>query len=73
MKITLEQRALDSLQPYERNSKNHGDGDIEAIASSITRFGFNDPIGITPDGVIVEGHGRYEAAHRLGSTPCRSS
>ncbi|QIG76134.1 ParB-like nuclease protein [Rhizobium phage RHph_I4] len=66
MKITLEQRALGSLKPYERNSKNHGDGDVEAIAASITRFGFNDPVGITPDGTIVEGHGRYEAAHRLG-------
>lgn len=66
MKITLEQRALDTIKPYERNSKNHGDGDVDAIAKSITRFGFNDPIGVTPDGTIVEGHGRYEAAQRLG-------
>lgn len=66
MQLSLEVRQVGSLTPYERNTKNHGDGDIEAIAASIQRFGFNDPIGITPEGIIVEGHGRYEAAQRLG-------
>lgn len=66
MKLTLEQRSVNDLVPYERNSKKHGDGDVDAIAASITRFGFVDPIGITPEGVIVEGHGRFEAAKRLG-------
>lgn len=66
MKLTLGRRAVLDLVPYATNSKNHGDTDIEAIAASITRFGFNDPIGITPDGVIVEGHGRWLAAQQLG-------
>lgn len=72
MKLTLTSRPVDSLTPYGQNSKNHGDADISAIAASITRFGFNDPIGITPEGMIVEGHGRWEAAKRLGmpEVPC---
>jgi hypothetical protein len=68
MKLLLERRAIDALTPYGLNSKNHGDGDVAAIANSISRFGFNDPIGITPEGIIVEGHGRLEAAKRLGLT-----
>lgn len=72
MKLSLQRREVSALKPYELNSKNHGDGDVGAIANSIARFGFNDPIGITPDGVIVEGHGRLEAAKRLGleTVPC---
>lgn len=54
------------LRPYEKNAKRHSAEDVAAIAASIRRFGFNDPIGVTPDGVIVEGHGRYQAAQALG-------
>jgi len=68
MKLSIERRAVLDLVPYEANSKNHGEADISAIAASITRFGFNDPIGITPEGIIVEGHGRWMAAQRLGLT-----
>lgn len=65
MKLTIERRQIGDLVPYEANSKRHGDEDITAIAASITQFGFNDPIAVTPDGVIVEGHGRWMAAQRL--------
>lgn len=43
------------------------------FASSIDRFGFDDPIGIWgKDNLIVEGHGRVLAAKKLGMTevPC---
>lgn len=72
MKLSIERRPIIDLVAYVANSKNHGDEDILAIAASITRFGFNDPIAITPDGVIIEGHGRLMAADHLGLTdlPC---
>lgn len=65
MKLTMERREVHQLVPYEANSKQHNDEDVGAIAASITRFGFNDPIAITEEGVIVEGHGRWLAAQRL--------
>jgi ParB-like chromosome segregation protein Spo0J len=68
MHIHLERRDVASLVPYANNVKRHAPEDVAVIAASIQRFGFNDPIGITPDGVIVEGHGRWEAAQQLGIT-----
>lgn len=66
MKLSIEKRDVGHLVPYANNSKNHGADDLSAIKASITRFGFNDPIAITPEGVIVEGHGRWMAAQELG-------
>ena len=50
---------------YENNAKEHPEEQIEQIAESIKQFGFRDPIGIWR-GEIVEGHGRYLAAIKLG-------
>lgn len=64
---------IEDLKPYEKNARLHGNQDVEAIASSITEFGFNDPVGIWgDDNIIVEGHGRVLAAKRLGlkTVPC---
>lgn len=66
MHIQLERRSVAELQPHENNAKRHAPEDVAAIAASIQRFGFNDPIGITPDGSIVEGEGRWRAAQSLG-------
>ena len=63
--ISLETRGVTEISPYAQNSKHHGDEDVRLIAASIERFGFNDPIGIDEDGVIIEGHGRYQAALQL--------
>lgn len=58
---------VESLRPYEKNARKHGEKDVAAIAESIKEFGFNDPIGIWgKDNLIVEGHGRLEAAKLLG-------
>lgn len=65
MKLSTALMGVADLTPYERNSKLHKDVDIDAIGASITQFGFNDPIGVTPEGVIIEGHGRWLAAMKL--------
>ena len=58
---------IDKLQPYANNARKHNDKDINAIVASIEEFGFADPIGVWSDNnIIVEGHGRLEAAKRLG-------
>lgn len=66
--MTLEKWPIERLQAYPHNSKIHGEEDVGLIAASISRFGFNDPIGVDENGVIIEGHGRFAAARRLGLT-----
>lgn len=71
--LTIEYLPVDSLKPYENNARKHADEDVNAIAESIDRFGFDDPIGIwSADNLIVEGHGRLIAAKKLGmkTVPC---
>lgn len=41
---------------------------IEIVASSIDRFGWQQPIVTTADGEIIAGHTRYKAAQKLGQT-----
>lgn len=54
------------LTPYAHNAKTHPDGQIDRIAGSIAEYGFDQPIVVDADGVIIKGHGRRLAALRLG-------
>lgn len=56
---------VDKLVPYENNPRNN-DGAVEYVANSIKEFGFQVPIVIDKDNVIVAGHTRYKAALQLG-------
>lgn len=60
---------LDSLKAYDGNAKKHDSDNIDAIANSISEFGFRNPILAwhNEDGVpeIVAGHGRAAAAKKL--------
>lgn len=60
---------LDSLKAYDGNAKQHDSDNIDAIANSISEFGFRNPIPAwhNEDGVpeIVAGHGRAAAAKKL--------
>lgn len=62
----LETWPLERLRPYERNPQMHSPEQVAGIARSIEAYGFRDPIGVLPDGTIVEGHGRLEALRQLG-------
>lgn len=57
---------LADIKLYFRNAKRHSTGQILQIASSIREFGFNQPLVVDKERVIVVGHGRYEAAKLLG-------
>lgn len=59
------------LKPYENNPRIN-DNAIEAVANSIREFGFNVPIVIDKNNVIVAGHTRWKAANMLGleKVPC---
>jgi DNA modification methylase len=66
MDLKIEYLRPDELTPYENNAKIHTNEQIEQIISSIKKFGFLDPVGIWKDNIIIEGHGRYEAAIKMG-------
>jgi site-specific DNA-methyltransferase (adenine-specific) len=57
---------ITKISPYAKNAKKHPEKQIKQIANSIEAFGFNQPIVVDKDNVIIVGHGRYEAARTLG-------
>ena len=63
---------LADLVPYARNSRTHSPEQLDALARSIRRFGFNNPVLIDAAGTIVAGHGRVQAAALAGldTVPC---
>lgn len=65
-KLKVEYISLDDIKTYENNAKLHPAEQIEQIKKSIQEFGFNDPIAIDENNVIIEGHGRYIACKELG-------
>lgn len=65
-RLSVEYRALDSLEPYARNAKRHSAAQVGQIAESIRRFGWTNPVLIDASGGIVAGHGRVLAAKKLG-------
>ena len=59
---------IQKITPYEKNAKKHDKKQVQQIANSIKEFGFNQPIVIDKENVIIVGHGRFEAAKLLGLT-----
>src|SRR6266478_5799514 len=49
-----------------RNARTHPPTQIQEIARSIKRFGFNNPVLIDESNQLIAGHGRVEAAKLLG-------
>lgn len=63
-KRKIEYRNLDDLVPYINNPRQNDDA-VDKVAASISEFGFNVPIVIDKDNVIVTGHTRFKAARKL--------
>lgn len=55
-----------SLVPFEDNAKIHDEQQIKDLAAAIEKRGFDQPITVDTDLVIITGHGRREAAIRAG-------
>ena len=64
-------RKLTDIKPYFRNPRTN-EKTVKALVELIPKVGFNVPIVIDPDGVIIKGHARYKAAFQLGleQVPC---
>lgn len=65
-KPEIEWKDPNSLTPYANNTKAHPTEQIDKIAAAIAEFGWDQPIVVDGQGVILKGHGRREAALRLG-------
>lgn len=63
--------AIEKIVPYENNPRNN-DNAVDAVARSIDEFGFQQPLVLDKDNVIIVGHTRYKAAMKLGleTVPC---
>lgn len=72
MPIQVEQRPIEALVPYARNSRTHSDEQVAQIAASIREFGWTNPVLIDGAGGVIAGHGRLLAARKLGlaEAPC---
>ncbi len=57
---------IERVKPYETNAKIHNNQQVEKIAKSIQEFGWDQPIVVDKDGMIIKGHGRRLASIKLG-------
>ena len=62
----VERISLESIKPYGRNARRHSKKQLHVLAESIRAFGFNNPVLVDENGVILVGHGRYAAAKLVG-------
>lgn len=62
---------IEDIKPYKKNPRKN-DKTAKELKGMIKKYGFNNPIVITSDGEIINGHTRYKAMKALGkkSIPC---
>lgn len=59
---------IDQVKPYENNPRVIPESAVAAVAQSIERYGWQQPIVVDSDYVIIVGHTRRQAAISLGLT-----
>ena len=64
-KLQVEYFSINELQPYEKNPRTHSASQINQVAKSIKKFGFNNPILVDSEKGIIAGHCRLEASKKL--------
>lgn len=62
--LEIKRVKLSEIRPYEKNPRKN-DSAVDAVAASIKEFGWQQPIVVDKDGVIIAGHTRYKAAKKL--------
>ena len=72
MKHDIILKSINELIPYVNNPKQHPADQVDKIASSIKNYGFTVPMVIDGQNEIIMGHGRLQAAKKLGmeEVPC---
>ena len=66
--MQVEVRRISDLTADPENARTHDKKNLDAIASSLEKFGQRKPIVVMPTGVILAGNGTWAAAKQLGWT-----
>lgn len=66
--MNTEKRSVDQIFPNQKNTRKHSDKQIEELWKSVKKFGAIRPVVIDENGIILAGHGLYEAYKRNGQT-----
>ena len=67
--MKVDQWKIEDIKPYENNPRINEDA-VEKTAMSIREYGWQQPIVVDHDGVIIVGHTRLKSAKLLGLTEC---
>jgi ParB-like chromosome segregation protein Spo0J len=67
-RLVVTYRPVGELIPDPRNARTHSKRQIDQIRASIEAFGFTNPVLADPEGHIIAGHGRLQAARAMGLT-----
>src|SRR5712691_10043172 len=65
-RLVVTYRPVGDLIPDPRNARTHPKRQINQLKASIEAFGFTNPILADPEGHIIAGHGRLQAARAMG-------
>ncbi|MEM9999796.1 MAG: DNA methyltransferase [Pseudomonadota bacterium] len=66
--LTVVEKPIAELVPRARNPRRHSENQLQQLMRSIDHFGFTNPVLIDQNQTLIAGHGRVEAAKRLGMT-----
>src|SRR5712675_1101301 len=67
-RLAVTYRRVGDLIPDPRNARTHPKRQIDQLKASIEAFGFTNPILADPEGRMIAGHGRLQAARAIGLT-----
>lgn len=66
--MNIEQCPIDSITPYADNPRIISDAAVDKVMASIIAYGFQQPIVVDAQRVIIVGHTRHRAARKAGMT-----
>lgn len=69
--MNIKELPIDQIYPYWQNPRNN-EKTVERLMQSIKEYGFNVPLVVNKDMVLITGHARLKAAKKLGleTVPC---
>ena len=63
--MQIENWNINDVKPYENNPRKNDEA-VEKVANSIKEFGWQQPIVVDKEGIVIVGHTRLKAAQELG-------
>lgn len=64
MFMNIVQKSIDEIFPYQKNPRKNNKA-VDIVANSLEQYGFQQPIVVDNDNIIIVGHTRYQAAKKL--------